>query len=415
MVYMDADNNLESFGIEDLNEMEGVNLEHTGINVIVLIDRISNFDESNGGWTDTRLYKVEYDPSGSKNTTIVSRELASAALELTIGGPEELDMSDPAVCSAFIDFCKTEYPADEYCLIFWDHGNGWMKDAGVNPAEVTGPLRAVCQDATTDPLDNMLYTAEVGDCIEGKGITVVGFDVCYAGMLEVAYELRNDASYMIASEETEGGDGWEYDVWLKDFISTNKSPRNLIISVVHAYALQYSTMSGATLSGIDLSRIGKLNTALNNFCQALYNGITNQGLQKDVRETLFGDVEDFYPPSGTGDLNLDIWHMADVIQKIYNFADFEAAILKNILDDTIWNSAIVSEWHHKGLSGNPNAHGLAIHYCRIMAKIFNNHADEYMAGYEGDYPLEFVENSDWVPDSTNERGLLYRLWYEVFE
>ena len=41
MVYVDADNNLESFAIDDLNEMEAIDLGGQGISIVALVDRIS--------------------------------------------------------------------------------------------------------------------------------------------------------------------------------------------------------------------------------------------------------------------------------------------------------------------------------------------------------------------------------------
>lgn len=413
MVYLDADNNLEQYGIEDLNEMEGVDLKRTGINVIVLFDRISGYDSSNGNWSDTRLYKVKYDSNGPSNSTIISEQLSSTELGLTTSGTEELNMGDPDVCSAFVDFCMEEYPGEDYFLIFWNHGSGWMKKTGGDTAiRNGGPNGAVCFDDTDG---DALYTAEVSDSIEGKGVTVVGFDACYEGMLEVAYEIRNDASYMIASEETEGADGWEYNFWLEDLALSGQSATDLITAVVDAYALRYSSMTGATLSGIDLSRVGAVNTAMNNLCNALSTDITDAGIQVDVRDTLYNSVEDFYPPYTSGDLNLDLWHMAEVIRTTYNYADSEAAALKAAVED-----AVVDEWHHTGTGsyGNPDAHGIAIHYCRFLSGSFNGHANEYMDGYAWGHILEFVGDSDWVPHYTatgpTGPGLLYRLWYEVF-
>lgn len=77
MVYMAADNNLEYYGVEDMNE-----LEHAGssqeVNIIVQFDRHeddniqSGYTGSNGDWSDTRRFYVEYDED-PENSTITPR------------------------------------------------------------------------------------------------------------------------------------------------------------------------------------------------------------------------------------------------------------------------------------------------------------------------------------------------------
>ena len=64
MVYMAADNDLEYFGVEDLNEMERVGSTED-VNMIVQFDRHprsdSTYSGSNGDWKDTRRFYVQKD------------------------------------------------------------------------------------------------------------------------------------------------------------------------------------------------------------------------------------------------------------------------------------------------------------------------------------------------------------------
>ncbi|MBQ3671674.1 MAG: hypothetical protein II921_09425 [Treponema sp.] len=66
IVYMAADNNLESAAISDLNEMEEArSFLSAGNTILVLLDRASAFDATNGDWSDTRLFRVASDNSVS--------------------------------------------------------------------------------------------------------------------------------------------------------------------------------------------------------------------------------------------------------------------------------------------------------------------------------------------------------------
>jgi predicted lipoprotein with Yx(FWY)xxD motif len=424
MVYLDADNNLEPYGIEDLNEMEAVNLAGTGVNVIVLLDRISGYDTSNGDWTDTRIYEVTYDPGGVSNNTIVSTELQCTELGLTVDGYEELNLGDSAVCEGFISFCKTQYAADNYFLIYWNHGSGWRKqvEQAVKAKTIDIPLqpigndpanRAVCYDDTSG--HDALYTKEIGDSLVGQGIDVVGFDACLQQMIEVVYEIRNDVSYVIGSEETEGADGWEYDTLLSNFIASGMTQMDLVNAVVDAYETRYGAFAGATLSGVDCTQVDALMTALNNFSDALAASITNSTIQLDVASTIFNNTESFYDTStGDGDYNIDIWDMADVIETAYDYVDTEAAALKTAVEN-----AIAAEWHHTGtgITGNPNATGLAIYYVSISEGSPEGHSYEYMRNYTWTHPLAFVADTTWNMNyntgTVTGPGLLYTLFYQT--
>ncbi|MDI6905189.1 MAG: hypothetical protein QMD13_06865 [Candidatus Bathyarchaeia archaeon] len=83
MVYLDADNNLEAAGINDLNEMEIVGSSET-LAIIVQIDRILGYDSSNGNWAETRRYYVTKD----NNVETINSNMLENMGELNMGNPE---------------------------------------------------------------------------------------------------------------------------------------------------------------------------------------------------------------------------------------------------------------------------------------------------------------------------------------
>ncbi|HOV15025.1 MAG TPA: clostripain-related cysteine peptidase, partial [Spirochaetota bacterium] len=60
--YYNADNNLESFMVEDINEVKKNIKNDNKISVVVLIDRIQGYSDDSGvfgeDFTDTRLYEI---------------------------------------------------------------------------------------------------------------------------------------------------------------------------------------------------------------------------------------------------------------------------------------------------------------------------------------------------------------------
>jgi len=181
MVYLDAANNLESYGIEDFLEMSSVG-STAEVAIIVLMDRISGYAATYGDWTDTRLFYVD---QGDEPYDTTADEAWG-----------EKNMGDPQTIVDFVTWCVNNYPADKYALILWDHGGG---------------LSGVCWD--DDNGDDNINLHELRNALEtvynnlGIKIDVLGFDACLMGMIEVAYQCRDYVDYIAFSQETEGADG----------------------------------------------------------------------------------------------------------------------------------------------------------------------------------------------------------------
>lgn len=327
MVYLASDNDLEEFGLGDINELENVPaLENSGVNVVVLVDRVSDYDYSEGNWTGSRLYQIQ--PDNNINS-VRSPRLSSDELGISrTGDGTELDMSDPETLEKFVDFCLSEFPASNTMLILWDHGGGWRN------------TRDVCVDETTSDSAIML-NYEAASAVAGKGIDIIGFDACLMGMAEVAYEFAPHCDIMVASPETIPGYGWNYDEWLSSFLSGAKTPQRLYTTLIDSYASEYSSYSDATLAAYDLSEVDalvdELSTAGLELC-SLTNGFydywSSPTPYTNVMSSLFDEIEaqvQYYTE------NYDLYRLID-----YLAPGNETAILNAV------NSTVLYEWHSSG-------------------------------------------------------------------
>ncbi|MBM4044919.1 MAG: hypothetical protein FJ279_07385, partial [Planctomycetes bacterium] len=245
LVYVDGDNNLEGAAIDDLNEMEAVALPE-GVSVAVLLDRIPGEDSSNGNWTDTRQGLVIHDA----NPFNISSSLTSLG---------EQNMGDPATLESFIRWGVAAYPADNYALVVWDHGGG---------------LDGVAWD-DTDGADNLTIpelTAAVTNA--GTHFGVIGFDVCLAGLFTQAYDLRSLTDVVVASEQLEPGDGWDYTGFLTQMAANPAMTAEEVgAAIVGSYGAFYG--NSQTLSATRVSSYGSLATALTGFADAVLADATD--------------------------------------------------------------------------------------------------------------------------------------------
>lgn len=403
VLYIAADNELESAAIDSINELESVDLTSSGITVLALLDRAPGYDTSNGDWTGSALYEVAID-QGGENGEIVSPRLAVEGLGLDPDSETELDMGDPATLSRLLDFAGSSYPADHTALVIWGHGSGWRSSGVATKPAALPPFRAVAFDDSSP--STPLYTSELAAALEGRSVDLIAFDTCSEAMIEVAHELRGHASWMVASEDLLASRGFDYRVVLRELSETKGEPEAVASAFVESFAESEAASAGATISALRLRSVDELMSSLNELSNSLWAGISDSELRAEVRRTLFEDVEGFY--TVPGDLNLDLFDMAHVVADRFPWAAAAATRLASAVSETV-----AREWHHP--TGHPNAGGIAVHYVPLAADgSAAVHDDAYFRGLPTAYPLAFVASSTWAPTYPLGPGLLYRLWYEAF-
>jgi hypothetical protein len=335
MVYMNADNDLETYGIQDLNEMEYGGGSNSYRNVVVQIDRISGYDTSNGNWTTCRRYYVTNDASNS--STIVS------TLIQDIG---EVDMGNPNTLVSFAQWAIQNYPANKYFLVLWDHGDGWYKSGEDSPL-----FKGVSVDMSSSNSEINVYNGELANALSsiksylGRNLDIIGFDACLMGMIEVMDVCRNYANYFVGSEETEAADGWYYTGFLNTMNSNPTiSPADLAKAVVNA------ATGLSTLASIDLTKVGTVVSYLNTFAQELINA-RNQGYGSAI-STARSNSKSFYISD-----HIDLYMFAN---NIYNNTSLPST-LRTAASNVM--SAITSALlNYKNASSYSSCRGFAIYY-----------------------------------------------------
>jgi len=250
MVYLDADNNLESAGINDINEMEMVG-SSSKVNIVVQADRIPGYDISNSDWTTTRRYYIMQD----NDPFLITSQFNDLG---------ELNMGDPETLVDFATWAVTAYPAKKYLLVIWNHGGGFR------PSTYT---KGIAQDDTSGK--DVINMPELEDALSaisvqmGKNIDIVGMDACFMAMTEVAYQIKDYADILVASEETEPNDGWPYDTILAQLVANpTMSSTQLATDIVDQYIYSYP-YNNVTQSATDLSYMDDLAGQLSSVADAI--------------------------------------------------------------------------------------------------------------------------------------------------
>jgi hypothetical protein len=220
-------------------------------------------------------------------------------------------MGDPNTLRDFVEWAMTEFPADNYALILWNHGDGWksinkwvpwaddikdVKDAGLS--------RGICVDNTNN---DYLTLQETEDALTDKYVQLLGYDACLMHMVEVVYQVMSNAGVSVGSEETEPGDGWPYDTILTDLTGTPTMNEDALGTViVDRYIDSYGYAGSETQSAVDNSDFSGLVAAVDNLAQALMTEI-NGGHVAEVQQARNAAAEIYY------NYYIDLYHPYQMI------------------------------------------------------------------------------------------------------
>jgi hypothetical protein len=262
MVFLNGKNNLEEFALKDLNEMETAGSSGR-VNIVAQLGRAKGYYAGDGDWTGARRYLVQKDAGPGKISSPVLAELGQA------------DMGDYRSVMEFVRWARAAYPAKRYMLVIWNHGSGWTKTG-------SGRARGISYD---DESGNHVTIPQLGEILRQTGpVDVYASDACLMQMAEVAWELKDYASYIVGSEETEPADGYPYDQVLAALNADPDMPaRDLAGVLVSAYGKYYAAQgTGATMSAIKTSALPLFRELADNFAAAAMaagdRGVIKRGL-----------------------------------------------------------------------------------------------------------------------------------------
>ncbi len=184
LVYMIASNNLESDIAKNINAMlKGLPSVGKACNLIVYWD---------GCTGNPKLSRYTVDEKGTVSNENIQREYGNQ----NSASPEVMKM-------VFRDMFKLN-PSESYGLIMSSHGTGWL------PADVSTKFKSFGQD-DGKVMEIPDLAAALTEVIY-QPFDYILFDACLMSSVEVAYELRNAADYIIASPAEVLSEGFPFNI-----------------------------------------------------------------------------------------------------------------------------------------------------------------------------------------------------------
>ncbi|MBR6667788.1 MAG: hypothetical protein IKL25_05440 [Clostridia bacterium] len=307
MIYMCGSNLESEYGLAtgDIAEMGNSGFTPRTVDVVLMT----------GGSSQWSHQDVRADASGIY-------EVRGSSLHPLWEG-EPCNMGDGDTLSFFLNTVYQQYDSDRYILIFWNHGGG--------------PISGVCWDENFSK--DSLTLPEIIRGLENspfrdRKLDMIGFDACLMGSVETAWQLSGYAHYMVASEETEPGSGWNYS--FLQGIEYDASPTDTARRIIDLYidSADPSKNYSLTLACIDLGKIHLVIDGMDHFFSEL-NSMMSPRLFLDMSNLRYNAQSYGRDFRAAESADYDLVDLHSLLQSFDKYGMASGAALKSALEEAV--------------------------------------------------------------------------------
>lgn len=163
---------------------------------------------------------------------------------------EKANMGEAETLRSFLEFCQKNYPAKRQMFLCWNHGGGSVSGIAFD--------EQFDDDSLTLPELENAFSSLYEKNEQHPPFEVVGFDACLMATLDTSRIFHGFSSVMVASQDLEPGNGWEYTGWLTQLgkkTDMNGAELGKIICDTYLEGCRsVSTENSATLSVVDINK-----------------------------------------------------------------------------------------------------------------------------------------------------------------
>ena len=237
---------------KDILEMLNAGIDQSRLNVLVMTGGTETWGNSLIPHDKLGIYKVE-----GRSPTLLHQEATRS-------------MGEADTLSYFLQFGVEQYPAESYGLILWDHGGGPMVGFGVDDLHMGDGLTLI----------ELRKAMENSPFAKDARLEWLAFDACLMASVEVASMMAPHARYLIASEETLPGQGFDYG-FLGTMGAGGLTGDAVAREIIRHTAVYYETAMAinprfkpmVTLSLLDLDLIDPVEQAVDRLFSDLLHGM----------------------------------------------------------------------------------------------------------------------------------------------
>lgn len=271
---------------------------------------------------------------------------------------EDHNSLDPAIMQSIIKEAFEACPAEVKGISFGSHALGWAPSSVYSPTFMQAPERTTDGKRETrakqwfgiEENNKYMEIWDLRKALEGgPHLDYLLFDACHMAQVEVAYELRKTADYLVGCPTETWAEGFPYAELVKTLSSlTTKSALaadiSLITDVVTTQPIYQR--KGGTFTIVDLNQLTPVHQAYKNLLAMSDERLT---LLKDHIYTYIDDIQQFGRVyMGASYLFYDMQSFADFLVE---YKQEDSAEYQQLMDAL--KKAVISEYHTDVIEYSP--------------------------------------------------------------
>ncbi|MGM0599117.1 MAG: clostripain-related cysteine peptidase [Candidatus Rifleibacteriota bacterium] len=216
---------------------------------------------------------------------------------LELGAMQDIDSSSAAVVADFVAFSRRAFPAAKYALIISSHADGWKQANDLRASLITDDT----SQTRGNPVEIAAWINGANKQFDGfiRPLELLVFDACNMGLIEIAWEFKDCAEYLVFSQAFVPGNGFPHDQILNEIEQTNTAESSAE-SLGKIFCQQYrdlyldgTTEGAVTVSMIDTANLDAAVNKLEAFFARLLADIGNTGtVLASLRDHQTASVDD---------------------------------------------------------------------------------------------------------------------------
>lgn len=246
LVYAAANNNLYNNLLSDKAEMLA-GLKETDPQKVRLLLLENNPEQSAEKPRGNILYEARYDSKLKGFNFVKVKDF-----------PTEQFVTDPEMLSAVESYVRANRKADKYGLIFWSHGGGWAPGFGDHLYPHAAPSQSVAPPKPDSwwgvdevgGLADKMNIDELAAALPSHAYEFIWFDSCYMSSIELAWELRDKAKYLVAYPTEVYTPGLDYEAALPYIMRSEPDLAGAAKSLYDYYTYNFTTSAMAVTVGV---------------------------------------------------------------------------------------------------------------------------------------------------------------------
>ena len=315
----------------DLDEILSVNNQPSDVNIIVQTGGSKGWAKSNINKDKSQRWEIR---NGAMNK---------------ISESSKVNMGLESTLQEFLTWGLQTYKSEKYGLIMWNHG---------------GAMSGCCFDEqysddsiSADELYNAVKNARSAAGISSK-LEWITYDACLMAVQDVALYNSENFNYMLCSQESEAGYGYDYDAWLPSLYNNPGISGADLLPVIgrtfmeeeKALYQQWGEPFDQTQSVYDLSKMSSYKTAFENIATDLNSIIGTTSSKIQNLANLINGARG-YGCDEDGTCSFEVRDVKEALNRIKNNSTFSSISSKVTTALNALNELVIYEDHGSATSG----------------------------------------------------------------